>query len=429
MLRILYHGLTYGLLPFALMRLFIKSIRQPLYRKRWWERLGFIRCRAYPNTIWLHAVSLGEVNAAVTLVRYFLKKHPDIHWVISTTTGTGYARASSQLGETVQHFNAPFDAPGAVKRFLHRAQPKMLVIMETELWPNLIHYTARQGVPIYLANARLSERSANGYHRFAQSTKAMLQQITMIAAQYQQDALRFIALGASPEQVMVGGNLKFNQGIPDDIEKVAERLQSKLGASRPVWVAASTQKGEEALVIKAFQKCRGYAPHLLLIVAPRHPERSRKVQAMLKRADIPYALHSELKESLTPSTQCLIIDGIGHLLACYHVADMAFIGGSLVPKGGQNCLEAAALHTAIITGPHMTNFAHIHQMLVNANACTVAEDAMQLAERVIHLLQDPEACHAMTKMARAIYDDNQDALEKQAAWIETTMGVASERTK
>lgn len=425
MLRIIYQGLAYCLLPFALMRLFIKSIRQPLYRKRWWERLGFIRCHQHPNTVWLHAVSLGEVNAAITLIRYFLQKHPEIHWVISTTTGTGYARAASELGETVQHFNAPFDVPSAVKRFLRRSKPKMLIIMETELWPNLIHYTAKEGIPIYLANARLSEQSAKGYHRFAQPTANMLRQITMIAAQYQQDALRFIALGASPQSVMVGGNLKFNQAMPVDMDRMAERLEKKLGTSRPIWVAASTQKGEEDIILKAFQKCRAFAPHLLLILAPRHPERSRKIQRMLKRADIPYKLHSQLQNELDPSIQCLLIDGIGHLLPCYHVADMAFIGGSLVPRGGQNCLEAAALGTAIITGPHMTNFANIHQMLVHAHACTVAEDAMQLAERVIHLLQNPDDCHAMAKMGRTIYDDNQDALEKQATWIEKAMGVVA----
>ena len=419
MFRFFYSLLAYSLLPFVFLRLLCRSIKQPAYRRRWAERLGFI-----PNTtrktytFWLHAVSVGEVGAAVPLIHQLQKDHPEVRWLVTTTTPTGSEQVKRALKKTVRHYYAPYDFPSAVKRFIRRAKPDLLIIMETELWPNLIHHCHRQNIPILLANARLSHRSAKKYNRFARVTRRILNQITMIAAQYQQDALRFMALGVQPAQVMVGGNLKFHRPIPKDCQQKGQALKGKCGHSRPIWLAASTRRGEEVKVIEAFKEVLRFSPQTVLMLAPRHPERFDQVAKQLDQHGIPYRRLSQLKQSLPKQAQCLLIDQMGHLLPCYAAADMAFVGGSLVPCGGQNILEAAAMGTAIITGPHMYNFETIYQMLCHAKACATVHDEHDLAEVVIDLMQKPQQCTEMGEMGRAIFDDNQDALGRHYRWIE-----------
>ena len=281
-MRYLYSLAFYCILPFVFLRLCWKSIKAPGYRQRWPERLGFIDNPFPPGSIWIHAVSLGEMILAVPLIRNLKKNYPNRMIIVTTMTLTG-AQLAARQGEGVKHFFVPYDLPGAVQRFLKRAQPSMLIIMETELWPNLLHYTARRGIPILLANARLSERSARGYRFITPLTAGMLAHVQIVAAQTQQDADRFRALGASAEQLKVIGSMKFDIPVPEEMVKQGQLLRQTWDKNRPVLIAASTHAGEEEKVLAAYSELTKTWPNALLILVPRHPERFDAVASLCKK--------------------------------------------------------------------------------------------------------------------------------------------------
>ena len=417
-LRWLYTGLLYLILPLALLRLYWRGWRDAGHRQRWRERLGFVPLLP-TGCLWVHAVSVGETRAALPLIRALLKRDPDLSLLVTTTTLTGSRQVREALSEQVQHVYAPYDLPGAVARFLRQTRPRLAVIMETELWPNLLRQCAVAGIPTLIANARLSERSARGYRRMSPLTAAMLRDITLIAAQAEADAERFRALGAP--NVQVTGNLKYDLALPDDLTEQGRRLRRELlGESRPVWIAASTHAGEDEQVLDAFARLRARWPELLLLLVPRHPERFDGVAALCQQRSFGVVRRSE-QRACTPETAIFLGDSMGELLRFYAAADLAFVGGSLVPTGGHNVLEPALLGLPVLFGPHMFNFTEAGERLLEASAAWRVADAAELAAQVDRLLADPAWRQDAGQRGRAAVERHRGALAALLDWIETLL--------
>lgn len=410
-MRPIYSLILYLLTPLVLLRLAWRGLRAPEYWKRWPERFGFFSAPQLNETIWIHAVSVGEFQAALPLIKALQARYPDVKMVVTTTTPTGSVRVQAALGDTVFHVYAPYDLPGAVRRFLRRIRPRVAIIMETELWPNLFHGCHARDIPLILANARLSERSAAGYRRIAGLTRQTLCNITAVAAQTQDDARRLISLGADAARVHVTGNIKFDINIPASLHEQAVALRQEWGAERPVWIAASTHEGEDEQVLEAFAAVRQALPDALLVLVPRHPERFPRVAALCRKQGYEVVLRSEQRQC-SATTAVFVGDSMGELMLFYAASDVAFIGGSLVATGGHNMLEPAALGIPVITGPHTFNFAEISRMLLNAGAARQVDGATQLAEVVTAYLKDNDLRHAAGEKGRHLVEQNRGALMK-----------------
>lgn len=410
-MRTLYTLLFYIALPFILIRLWWRGRQSPGYRQRVLERLGYYSTeKMSPNTLWLHAVSYGEAVAAEPLIVALLKQYPDRPLLVTTMTATGAARVTQRFAGQVVHQHVPYDYPGAVKRFFEHNQPSIAILMETELWPNLIRGCARRQVPIIIANARLSEKSFKGYRRMIPITCPMLKKINVIAAQSQSDALRFEKLGATRDQLKVVGNLKFDMVPRLDLWDAGLEWRGELG-NRPVWIAASTHPGEEEQVLEAHRLILAQHPNALLLLVPRHPERFDRVAELCKTSNFST---QRLTENNFPSltTQIFIVDAMGMLPKFYRAADVAYVGGSLVPIGGHNIIEAASAKSAILFGPHMHNFTAIADQFHQAGACEEVEDSKSLAQEVLKLLENPAHRQTLIQAADQIVIENTGALEK-----------------
>lgn len=414
-LRRIYTGLLYLMLPLALLRLYWRGYRDPGHRQRWRERLGFIPLLP-TGSLWLHAVSVGETRAALPLIRALQARYPDLPLLVTTTTLTGSRQVQEALGDQVHHVYAPYDVPSAVARFLRNTQPRLAVIMETELWPNLLRQCAVAGIPTVIANARLSERSARGYAKVRGLTTSMLRDITLIAAQAEADAERFRALGAP--RVQVTGNLKYDLSLPATLLDQGRALRREvLGENRPVWIAASTHAGEDEPILDAFAILRIRWPELLLVLTPRHPERFDGVAALCRQRGLPTVRRSE-QRPCTPDSAVFIGDSMGELLQFYAAADLAFVGGSLVATGGHNVLEPALLGLPVLFGPHMFNFTEAGERLLAAEAAWQIANAAELAVAVARLLADPERRQAAGQRGRAVVERHRGALAALLACIE-----------
>ncbi|KAB7627339.1 lipid IV(A) 3-deoxy-D-manno-octulosonic acid transferase [Alkalilimnicola sp. S0819] len=398
-MRLLYSLLLYALTPLVLARLLWRSRRAPDYRRRWAERFGFGPRPATPP-IWLHAVSVGEFQAALPLLKALRRCHPDIPLLVTTTTPTGSRRVRESFGDQVLHGYLPYDLPGAVRRFLGRARPRLVIVMETELWPNLFHQVRGRDIPLLLINARLSARSARGYARLGALTRRTLEQVDWIAAQGASDAERLRALGAPAERVSVVGNIKFEQEIPQALRARGEALRAQLGADRPVWVAASTHAGEDEQLLAAHRRVRARHPACALILVPRHPERFDAVAALCERQGWRLALRSA--GAPDESTEVLLGDSMGEMPLYFAAADLAFMGGSLVSVGGHNPLEPAALGLPVLSGPAVFNFQEIMDAMSEAGALELVADEAALAERAASLLGDRDVARAMGQRGRAL---------------------------
>jgi len=417
--RRLYSAILYFLLPVVLARLAWRGLRNRGYWHRWGERLGFFSAPELHEPIWIHAVSVGETLAAAPLIRELLTRYPERSLVITTTTPTGSERVQALFSEQfigqpdgrVFHVYFPYDLPGAVRRFLDKTRPSLALVMETELWPNLFRQCARREIPVLIANARLSARSAKGYGKLGALVRDTLGDINLIAAQGEGDAARFRELGAPSNRVAVMGNLKFDQRIPGDLEDRAEALRRELGASRPVWVAASTHEGEDEQVLDAFARLREVQPEALLLLVPRHPERFARVAALARKRGHAVVLRSEGR-SCDADASVFVGDTLGELLLFYAVSDAAFVGGSLVPVGGHNMLEPAALGVPMVFGPHLFNFSDISRGLLEAGAARRIESSEQLAAVVGELLGDAALRAEMGEAGRKLVADNRGALER-----------------
>jgi 3-deoxy-D-manno-octulosonic-acid transferase len=412
--RTLYNVLFHLGLPFIALRLWIRSRKAPAYAQRIGERFALGLPPMQRGGIWVHAVSVGESIAAAPMVRALLAQYPQLPITITSMTPTGSERIRSMFaGEPrIQHCYLPYDFPWAAARFLKHIQPKIGVIMETELWPNHIHQCAKSGIPTVLANARLSERSARGYGRFAKLTRPMLGEVSLFAVQTQAEAQRFLDLGARPECVAVTGSIKFDLTIDPALLERATQLRTQWQAlDRPVWIAASTHDGEDEIVLAAHRQVLAAHPDALLILVPRHLERFDSVFEMSRQQGF-----STVRRStglpVTAADSVLIGDTMGELLFLYALADIAFVGGSLVPTGGHNLLEPAALAKPLLSGTHLFNFLEIAALLRTAGALEEVSDAAGLATTVQRLIEHPVLARTMADAGLSVMKANQGALQR-----------------
>ena len=420
--RTLYTLLFHLALPLLALRLYLRARKAPAYGRRIDERFAIKLPTMRKGGIWVHAVSVGESIAAAPMVRALLKAYPELPITLTCMTPTGSERIGALFADEprVQHCYLPYDLPWAAGRFLDHVQPRLGVIMETELWPNHIHQCARRGIPVALANARLSERSARGYGRFARLTRPMLAEMSLIAAQTEVEAQRFLALGARAACVQVTGSIKFDLKIDEQLVPRAQALRQQWAAtSRPVWIAASTHDGEDALILQAHQQLLQVHGDALLILVPRHPERFDAVHAICSQQFATVRRSTGLP--VLAQTQVLLGDTMGELLFLYALADMAFVGGSLVPTGGHNPLEPAALALPVLMGPHVFNFLEISAMLREAGALQQVDDAQGLAGAVQRLVELPQDARRMGEAGRAVMRANQGALQRLLEGLERLM--------
>lgn len=368
------------LIPF---RLLWRGRRERGYLQHWGERLA-LGAVPVSGALWIHAVSVGEMRAAQPLVDALRAAHPEVPLLLTCMTPTGRATAKSLYGDFASIVYLPYDYAGSMRRFMRRLRPRIGILMETELWPNLIHAAAQAGVPLMLANARLSERSAHGYARLPALSRACLQRLAVVAAQTDADAARLHKLGA--ESVHVTGNLKFDMTPPPAQLELGAIWKARWG-QRPMLLAASTREGEEGPLLRAFAAA---APaDMLLVLVPRHPQRFDEAAALIEAAGLSYERRSALDGApLQPRTRVLLGDSLGELFAYYAACDVAFIGGSLVPLGGQNLIEAASVGRPVLVGPHTFNFEEAARLAVEAGAAWRVNDAGDLLAKALELLND-----------------------------------------
>lgn len=420
--RTLYSLLFHLLLPLILLRLAWRAWRAPAYARRVKERFAFGLPPLQPGGIWVHAVSVGESIAAAPMIRALQARHPELPITVTCMTPTGSERIRALFGNSVQHCYLPYDLPWAAARFLDRLQPKLAVIMETELWPNHIHQCVRRGIPTVLANARLSERSARGYGRFAGLTRPMLAEMSWIAVQTEAEAERFRQLGARPECVSVTGSIKFDLSIDPALPAKAVALRESWGTlTRPVWIAASTHAGEDEIVLAAHRQLLRQHPDSLLILVPRHPERFDAVHVLCQREGFSTVRRSS-GQPVGKEHQVLLGDTMGELLFLYALADVAFVGGSLVPSGGHNLLEPAALGKPVLSGPYLFNFLEIAAQLRAAKALAEVTDGDALAEQVRQLLGSDARRQLMGEAGYGVLKANRGALEQLLEGLARLLG-------
>jgi 3-deoxy-D-manno-octulosonic-acid transferase len=387
-MRRLYSVLMILAAPAAFAVVLVRGLRDRAYWAAPWERFGFGRRLAAPS-IWLHAVSVGEVSAAVALLRALRARHPAIPMVLSTATPTGRARAQSLFGTDVDIRYLAYDTPGSVRRFLARINPRIGVIIETELWPNLLHECRRRGVPVLLASARLSPQSVSRYRRARALFGAAVAQNVTIAAQTNEDAERFIAIGADPARTRAVGNVKFDMQLGDEVLERGRKLRAEYLGERPVWIAGSTHAGEEEQLLAAHAELKQAVARALLVLVPRHPQRFESVANLLARRVERFDRRSAVAP-VRADADVLLVDTMGELAALYAAADVAFVGGSLVPVGGHNLLEPAALGVPVITGPYTANSGEIARELMLRGGAVRVADAHTLANVLGQFFADPK---------------------------------------
>jgi 3-deoxy-D-manno-octulosonic-acid transferase len=470
--RRLYTLLLILMLPLVLLRLALRGLRNRDYWRRIPERFGFVNDLGSAPLIWLHAVSVGEARAAVPLVKRLAEEYVHHRFLITTMTPTGSAtvrqtlgdwtepraagqgrpasgfgdwtepraagqgRPASGLGERVAHCYVPYDYPSSVRRFLDRTHPVLAVIMETELWPNLFHECRARGIPLLVANVRLSERSARRYRRVAPLVRATLGQVSRFGVQNEADAARLRALGAPAERVAVTGSIKFELSLPASLIESAEVLRRAWGADRPVWLAASTHDGEDEPLLLAHADLRRQArfANALLVLVPRHPERFGAVVRLSRKLGFNTAQRSDVQEAqvpraatasgvLDPAVEVLVGDTMGELQLFYAAADVAFVGGSLVATGGHNLLEAAAVGKPVVFGPHMFNFAEIAQMTLERGAGVQVHTAADVAPAIGDFLGNANRRFGAGEAGRKMVEENRGALLHTVNLIEKLLPV------
>lgn len=407
MSRLHYSALLYLLLPFTAIKLLWRGLRQPAYLNHWAERYGFYKQNVQHPLIWLHCVSVGETRAAKPLIDALLAKYPAHQILLSHTTPTG-REAGEQLFPSDQYPRIsrcylPYDVPRATKRFLKHFQPALGLLMETELWFNLIAQCKAQKMPLLLINARLSERSAQGYAKIGKLSAEGLNNLSAIAAQTQQDANRLNHLLGKTGKAKAMGNLKFDVNPPADEAERGRYLRGLLGFKRPVFLAASTRDGEEALITEAIASAN--IANLLTVIVPRHPQRFEDVATLLTKQNIPFCRRSEFSMGTVagdiPNCSVILGDSMGEMFTYYAACDVAFIGGSLLPLGGQNLIEASAMSKPVLIGPHTFNFSEATEQAVKAGAAMRVNNAQELAEKLNDLMHHPEKRKVMGDAALA----------------------------
>lgn len=408
-MRALYSCLFYLAIPCILIRLIWRSVKAPDYRYRWRERFALYNKKYRPYVIWFHAVSVGEAEALFPLVKLILRHHPDARLLITTTTPTGSARVKAVLQETVEHVYLPYDIPCAIKRFMHCFKPKMAVIMETEIWPNLFAYCGKNNIPLYIINARLSEKSAKGYQKLPALVFPTLANVKLIAAQTQDDAQRFATIGAKANAIKVPGNIKFDITISNELIEQGLQFKADYFSGRFVWLIASTHKDEEIIFIDIYKKIKQRIPELLLVIVPRHPERFNEVKKLSEQHQLAVARRS-VNENCHQQTDVYLVDTMGELKLFYAASDVAFVGGSMVPVGGHNILEAAAVGTPALFGPYMTNFKDIAEGMLRQNAAIQCQNNSEIINAINTLYTNSAYRQLLVEKGKNFVSQNQGAL-------------------
>ena len=420
-MRTLYSFLWYLLLPFLFLRLWLRGRKAPAYRLRWKERMAWgYRPGTLKNSLWVHAVSVGETLAAAPLIERLLADYPDVPLLVTTTTPTGSERVQALFGDRVTHVYCPWELPTALTRFMRAFDPQLVIVLETELWPNLCAAVKRHGAKLMLMNGRLSEKSYRGYGKLPRLIRPMMARFDALAVQTRVEAERYMALGAWPERVYPIGSVKFDMTLDTVVKQAASQLRVSFG-DRPVWIAASTHPGEDAPVLAAHKTLRAQKPDALLILVPRHPERFDGVADQVREAGLSVARRSQQEPAADAAVY--LADTMGELLMLFGACDVAFVGGSLVPVGGHNLLEPAAWEKPVLTGPHLHNFTAIAQLLDDAGGLSVVDSGEALGDKLQALMSDPDQCARQGQAAAAVVEANRGALEKGLELIAMEMNV------
>lgn len=406
--RFFYSLLLYFLLPLLAAKLCLRCIKDAAYRPYWPERFGFYHQPRQQAVIWLHCVSVGETRAAAPLINALLAAYPEHTVLLTHGSASGRATSEQLFGDRVQRAYLAYDLPFAVRRFLNHFQPCLGVLLETELWFNLLAGCQQRKIPVVLANARLSEKSASGYAKFGRLVRDGLQSLRLIAAQTEHDAARFKKLGAT--RVLSLGNLKFDVAPPCDTETDGKHLRRLFGEQRPVFLAASTRDGEEAMLLDALRETS--LADLLTVIVPRHPHRFAQVEALLKKRGLAYEKRSALKQAVASHTQIILGDSMGEMMGYYASADVCFIGGSLLPFGGQNLIEAMRMGKPVLIGPHTYNFAEVAATAVAECAAWRVNNSKEIALALQALMTAPEKRVAMGARGLALCTAGQGASAK-----------------
>jgi len=410
--RFIYTFLLYLILPFVPFKLYWRGLKQPEYWQHWGERFGSYQQKPSGPVIWLHCVSLGETHAAAPLVKALKQTYPDHQILLTHTTPTGREASVKLFGATVQRVYLPYDVPFAMRRFLNHFKPNIGLLMETELWFNLIAESKKREIPLLLMNARLSEKSATGYAKLGQLVRKGLASLSGVAAQTEADASRLTALGA--QSVSVSGNLKFDVTPPTDSRDKGLALRKQLGGSRPVFLAASTREGEEALILEAVKGL-----DVLTMIVPRHPQRFDEVATLIDQHKLNYVRRSTLTASIAKDTKVILGDSMGELCSYYAACDFTFVGGSLLNFGGQNLIEAAIMGKPLLIGEHTFNFAEASVNAIERGAAIRISDVAQLRQQIEILSKDADQREQMHQAALAFSQSATGATNRMMALVKS----------
>lgn len=417
MLRFFYTFIYYLCAPLLSVRWVYKSFKPPQYREPMRERFGFVARQALPS-IWFHAVSMGESVAAREIINKLLDEHPELNIVVTTTTPTGARLIIDGLGDKVTHHYSPCDLPGTIKRFAKRIKPKALVIMETELWPNWLHFMKKSGIPVVLSNARMSEKSAQKYAKISSLSRNMMAAFKLVLAVGEADAERFIRLGVEREKCLVTGNIKFDQAVSiNGADSYFPDWDDNTNLDG-VWLAASTHRGEDEQILDAHHKVLKVLPSAKLVIVPRHPERFDEVARLIEQKSFEYARRSQPESWLSGKVDVLLGDTMGELMLAYKLCDVAFVCGSLVPIGGHNLIEPAVLSKPVLSGAYVHNFSEIFSALQTGGGAKQVNSSEDIPEAVINLLKNEEFRHQMGFNAKAVVEHSRGALNKTVKELE-----------
>jgi 3-deoxy-D-manno-octulosonic-acid transferase len=422
-MRSIYTSIFYLILPFLFIRLYLRGFKNPDFRKRWDERLAIYHQAHEKNVIFFHAVSVGEAESIFPLIHRLLAQQPDVKILITTTTPTGSARVKAVLGNKVQHVYLPYDMPIFIQHFLNHFKPRLAVIAETEVWANLFGLCKKNNIPLFIINARLSQSSYKGYQKISALSKPALNNVTMIAAQTQDDADRFIAFTGDSSKVQVIGNIKFDLDVSAEFIEQGKFLHAALFAHRFVWIIASTHKDEENFFLELYPELKKQIPELLLLIVPRNMERFGEVKRLCKKQQLQVVMRTS-GQVCTKTTDVYLADTMGELKMLYAASDVAFVGGSLVPVGGHNVLEPAVIGVPVMFGSYMANFKVIANGILAANAAIQCENQQQLSDAVLKLYQQPAYREQLIANGKLFVQQNQGAIAKIIALLSAASSVS-----
>ena len=431
MWRFFYTCLMYLIQPFVLLFMLLRSLKAPNYRKRLGERYGIYANLVKPTQdgIVIHAASVGEVIAATPLVKRIQKDYPHLPITFTTVTPTGSERVKAAFGETVTHCYLPYDLPCVINRFIDFIQPKVFIVIETELWPNLIDCLARRNIPFIVANARLSARSARRYGKVKQHLQRMFSQISLIAPQDSISGKRYLELGYEKDRLQLTGNIKYDLVVSDELLKDIATLHESWAKDRQIWIAASTHEGEEELILQAHHLLLKKHPNLLLLLVPRHPERFNPVADLIEKANFNFIRRST-GEIPSESTQVILGDTMGELMLMYGISDIAFVGGSLVKHGGHNPLEPLAFKLPVVSGKHTFNFPEVFTSLLEVQGVLqINSTEKALSEIIDKLLNSKGARQRLGNAGYEVLIENRGALQRLLDLLHPYLTHISENNK